>query len=388
MRDFWMLNVGDIKPAEIGIEFFMQMAFDANKWTVENQNQFLKSWAKREFGEQNSSEIASIMDKYYQLGFQRKPEHLQWYLPTETPRKSDLTEAEAIQRLNDYSELRERAESVSQKLSTVKKDAFYELVLYPVRSAQLANERFFAAELAVKLKEEKRVEAATWANRSVMANNEINSETDYFNNKLQDGKWRYIMSPEMGEDQWKSMRTTPPKISLADFETLSPDFTKSNNSDVKPKIEDSISIEVENFTKSNAFDGFSWKVINGLGKTGDSVSVFPNIAKTFGDHSPSLEYKFAVKNDGDFEASFLLIPTQPLVPKNGLRFGFSVDEETPQIIAVDKDTEVSSLKWSYNVLNETTVGKTKINLKKGTHVLRIFAVDTGVVLDKIVLKKL
>jgi hypothetical protein len=77
MRRFWILNVGDIKPQEIGIEFFLQMAYDANKWNVENQNQFLSAWAKREFGAPHAGEIAVMMDKYFRLGFQRKPEHLQ-----------------------------------------------------------------------------------------------------------------------------------------------------------------------------------------------------------------------------------------------------------------------------------------------------------------------
>ncbi len=68
-----------------------------------------------------------------------------------------------------------------------------------------------------------------------------------------------------------------------------------------------------------------------------------------------------------------------------MRFAFAIDDDTPQIVAVDKDTEVSSSKWANNILNETTVGKAKIKFEKGAHVLKIFAVDTGVVLDKIVL---
>lgn len=385
MRDFWMLNVGDIKPAEIGIEFFMQMAYDAEKWNVGNQNQFLKDWAKREFGAENSSEIADIMDKYYRLGFQRKPEHLQWYLPTETPRKSDLNEEEVLQRLNDYALLRKRGEKIYAKLSPIKKDAFYELVLYPVRSAQLTNERFFAGELALIYKEHFWVEAASLANRSVAANNEIKSETDYFNNKLQGGKWRFIMSPEMSEGQWKSMRSTPPNISLADFETLSPNFTKAPKTMIKAEKKGIISIEAEHFTKQNAAKGFSWQIIQGLGKTGDSVTVFPQKAKTFSNDAPSLEYKIYVFESAEFETNFYLIPTQPLVPGNGLRFAVSMDNEPPQIITVDKDSDVSSPKWSLNILNQTTMGKTKFNLTKGTHSLKIFAVDTGIILDKIVL---
>lgn len=382
MRDFWMLNVGDIKPAEIGIEFFMQMAFDAEKWTIENQHLFLKSWAKREFSKQNSVEISAIMDKYYRLGFWRKPEHLQYYLPNETPKTSGLSEAEIVDRLREYATLRGRAEDIFKKISSVKKDAFYELVLYPVRSAQLANERFFSAELAVKYKGKNIEKAREFARRSIAANVEIDKEISFFNNELNNGKWRFIMSPEMGEGQWKSMRSTPPTIDLKDFENI-------NSTDLKPieigENTNEIVIEAENFSAKKDSDGSGWQILKGLGKSGDSVTIFPQKAKTFSTNAPSLEYAFTIKESGNYNLNFQLIPTQPLIPNNGLRFAFSIDNQPPQTIAVDKDTEVTSRKWAENILNQETFGTVKIKLEKGSHILQVFAVDTGVVLDKIVL---
>jgi hypothetical protein len=385
MRELWVLNVGDIKPHEIGIEFFLQMANDAGKWTVENQHLFLKEWAKREFGAENAIEIAAVMDEYYRLGFARKPEHLQWYLPTEAPRKSDLTEAETLERLNEYASLRKRAEAIYAKVSPLKKDAFYQLVLYMVRSAQLANERFFAAELAQNYKAQDRAEALDLAKRSIAADAEITRETDYFNHKLAGGKWRQMMSPEMGEGQWKSMRSTPPRISLSEFENITAASVPKIETPKPDQNGHVISIEAENFVRKNIVEGFSWQVIRGLGKTGDSVTVFPQKARTFADKSPALEYSFYVDEAGDFEVMVYLIPTQPLVPGNGLRLAVAVDNQTPQIIAVDKETEVSSPKWAQNVLKQTTIGKGRIRLQRGKHILKIIAVETGVILDKIVL---
>jgi len=401
MQRFWMLNVGDLKPAEIGIEFFMQMAYDVKKWNARSQRAFLETWAKREFGAQFSNDVASIMDDYYRLGFQRKPEHLQWFLPKETPRKSDLTEDETIRRIQDYTTLQRRAEAFYELLPAAKKDAFYELVLYPVRAAAAANERFFAAELAAVYKAQNSPNALTWARQSIAANQQIERETAYFNEKLAGGKWRFMMSPEMNAGQWTSMRATPPMLSEKDFEPLE---TKPDN-DLRvhewlappklPRLKDgfvewngAVSIEAEHFTRRRDNDGFAWGALEGLGKTGDSVTVFPQKARTFSGFSgaaPSLEYDFYILNGGAFEANFFLIPTQPLVPGNGLRFAVSIDDETPQIITVDKDTEVSSPPWAQHILNQTTVGKSKFDLKKGAHVLKILAVDTGVVLDKIVL---
>jgi len=401
MRQQWIVNVGDIKPAEIGMEFFLQMAYDAKKWSVENQHLYLKEWAKREFGEKQAAGIADVMDQYYRLGFQRKPEHLQWYLPTETAKKSDLNEDETLERLQEYSELTDSVEALSKQVAGSDKDSFYELVYYPIRSAALANERFFAAELANSYKEAWPATALELAKRSTAADAEIACETKYFNETLAGGKWRYMMTPEMNQGQWPSMRSTPPKISLADFSVagppkpnstegfapLSKDFPGSTS--FFGEFRGSASIEAENFLIRSDKTGFGWRVIKGLGKTGDSVSVFPSAARSFIDlrrDSPYLEYDIAV-GGGEYSIDFFLIPTQPLVTGNGLRIAFAIDGGEPQIVVIDKDIEVLSRKWAQNILDESTIGKQKISLSEGEHKLRIFAVDTGVVLDKIVLSR-
>ena len=400
MRNLWIVNVGDIKPAEIGMEFFLQMAYDAKKWNVENQHLYLQEWAKREFGEKYAVEVAGILDQYYRLGFQRKPEHLQWFLPTEPQRPSALTIVEKLDRRETYAAVRKRADAVYASMPPAKKDAFYQLVAYPVRGAALANDRFFAAEIAREFGKGSPTIGIAWAKRSIAADQEIKTETDYFNNTLAGGKWRHILSPEMGVGQWPSMRSTPPKLGLNDFGSVTggPELvpaiitatrpgTRPSNS-VFSELEGIVSIEAENFQRKIDRVGFGWKVIKGLGKMGDSISVFPNSARTFADlkkTSPSTEYDIRVETTGDFIASFHLLPTQPLAPGHGLRFAFAIDGGEPQIVVIDKDTEVSSRKWAQNILDQTTVGKSKISLSKGSHTLRIFAVDTGVVLDKIVL---
>jgi hypothetical protein len=91
MRQLWIVNVGDIKPAEIGMEFFLQMAYDASRWTLETQHDFLRQWAARELEMKRAWRSRRSWMNIIVLAFQRKPEHLQWYLPGETHRKSSLT---------------------------------------------------------------------------------------------------------------------------------------------------------------------------------------------------------------------------------------------------------------------------------------------------------
>jgi hypothetical protein len=405
MRRFWILNVGDIKPGEIGIELFLEMAWDAKKWNINNIGRFLTEWAAREFGNKDSEEIASVVYEYFHLGFQRKPEQLQWYIPGETPRKSDLTDNEVLSRLRDYDDLQKRAETIYARISPGKRDAFFELALYPIRSAANANQRFFAAEMATRNLETDPPWAKACAIRAIKADSGIATDTAYFNTDLAGGKWRLIMSPEMGPGQWKSMRSTPPDLSFSALRgvepaSLSESVLPSNNERSEDEqqsrpakgfdeVNGQISIEAEHFQAKNGLGGFGWRVIRGLGKTGDAVSVFPSVARTFSlsrNDAPGLEYRIHVKKDVEFTPNFYLIPTQPIAYGTGLRLAFSVDGRPPEIVTLDKDSEVGGNKWSYNILNESTIGRGHpISLVRGDHLLRIFAIDTGVVLDKVVL---
>lgn len=395
MRDLWIVNVGDIKPGEIGMEFFLQMAYDADRWNLDTQPNYLREWAAREFGTGKAKAIADIMAEYYRLGFERKPEHLQWYLVNEPKKKSDLTEEETLARLKRYEELVRMTDDIEQTIPRHKKAAFYQLVQYPVRVSKHANERFFGAELAERNKTTWPGDAHYWAGRSIAADQWIAKETLYYNQTLSNGKWRGMMSPEMGPGQWPSMRAVPQKISLADFPAVSgskPITTEFVPTSIDLAASDSvfgesrgaISIEAENFRNKADVMDFGWRTIRGLGKTGDSVSVFPNVAKSFTANSPSMEYEIEV-DGGGYTVEFYLLPTQPLVTGKGLRLAFAIDDEEPQVVIADADTEVSSRKWAANILDQNTRAIAKRAISRGKHRLRVFAVDTGVVLDKIVL---
>jgi hypothetical protein len=215
-RRFWVLNVGDLKPAEIATEFFMQMAWDASRWRRERLRDFLREWASREFGRGVAEEMADVLDEYYRLGFARKPEHLQWHMPGEPYVPSDLTHDdygdEAQARLDAYDSLAARVSRLSPSIPSGLRDAYYELVAYPVRGAAFANRRVFAAEKAARCRLQGRASAAEWARRAGEAERLLEDEARFYNEKLARGKWRHIMTREMKPGQWASMRSTPPPV--------------------------------------------------------------------------------------------------------------------------------------------------------------------------------
>ena len=504
-RQFWVLNVGDLKPAEIATEFFMQMAWDASRWRRDNLRDFLSEWASREFGASHAEEIASVLDEFYRLGFARKPEHLQWHLPGEQYRPSDLTHDnygdEVQARLDAYDSLMARVSRLYPGIPEGLRDAFYELVVYPVRGAALANRRVFALEKASAYALQGRASASEWEQRALRAEKLMEEETLFFNEKLARGKWRHIMSREMKPGQWTSMRSTPPpftpppgglKISEAaelgvavegwgdplhegeaggalpalDVYTrgtrfidifnrgrapaawvarasedwiklsrvrgdlredarvlVSVDWAKApkggrfagsveiegagarrtvkvpvfNPSSPRPEslegfVESDgvVSMEAEHFTSKTDRAGAAWQVIPGLGRTGDSVAVFPEDAPSVeppraAREAPAMEYRLHLFHAGEFELTFYLVPTHPVRGSQGLRFAFSFDGAEPRELAASAGVEVTSKEWAQNVLNATTKVSSTVKLESGAHVLRIYMTDPGVVLDKIVL---
>ncbi|KAA4243282.1 hypothetical protein F3D15_18615, partial [Bacteroides ovatus] len=76
-RKIWILNVGDIKPAEYLIEFFLDMAWNIHSINSTTIRAHLSSWASRQFPGYEH-EISPLLNLYYDLAAQRKPEHMEF----------------------------------------------------------------------------------------------------------------------------------------------------------------------------------------------------------------------------------------------------------------------------------------------------------------------
>jgi len=391
-RTIWIVNVGDLKPGEIGTEFFLQMAWDANRWRRENLPEFLVSWAAREFGAEHAGEIAAVMDEYYLLNFQRKPEHLQWWLPNETPRPSPLTADECQQRIEAFGRLQNRVDKLSAELPETEKDAFYELVAYPVRGAALANERYFDGELASIHSAARLPDAAALEQKAQAADAQLKQETSIYNERVAGGKWRHIIALEPADDQWASMRIAPWR--LPRFESVPPTksagtFMQSPESDGFREIDGVVSIEAAHFSGRTDRDGIGWQVVPGLGRTGHAVAIFPTTAASIAPDrlagaAPDLEYNIDFASAGPLAGTVYLVPTHPIRAGEGLRCAVGLDDQPPQLVGTK--IEAGSAEWSHAVLDATATGT--VNLKVATpgfHLLKLYMVDPGVVVDKIVL---
>jgi hypothetical protein len=195
-RKVWIVNVGDIKPAEYLTQYFLDLAFD-RKALDRAPYDHLADWSRVQFGAQHAPEIAAIMNEYYDLAWERRPEFMGFSQtePTTPVRQSDYLQSgdiEAEARLLRYAGLVGRAELLGTKLPSALADAYFQLVLYPVRSSANLNTRILRLDLAAQHSRQARPDAAKQAARAEAAQAAITADTARYN-ALGGGKWRGMM---------------------------------------------------------------------------------------------------------------------------------------------------------------------------------------------------
>ena len=361
----WILNVGDLKPAELDIEYFLKLAWNPHSWNGTNTYDLLQTQFAGDFGPANAPELTSIMAEYYRLNFQRKPEHM-GFAPNNL-----FTSDEAAQRLEAWQKLSTRVEAVEKNLPPETHDAFFELVGYPVRCAALANEKFLAPEQAQT------------------AQAEIQRLTDIYNNRLAGGKWHLMMSDNphglLGSERGSVVRTNSEPSGM--LQSTKPryggsvDFVEQNHHLVMEAAHASAFVPGQDAR---------WRKITGLGYNGEAVSVFPTTVAVRADpekilaESPCLHYKINFQNAGDWRVTVRALPTFSVETGKPQRYAITFDDAPPQIVSLPFSMSETDRHWQEDVLcNAALTWSIHSIAQPGLHTLKIWMVDPGVVLDTI-----
>ena len=134
IQKMWVLNVGDIKPAEYQIELFLDMAWNIDEVNEIGVTAHLKSWLGREFGSNCAEELLPAMEAHYQLSYIRKPEFMGNTREEERDPKykviKDLpwSEQTISERLRSYTVLSDVVERMESNIPADRQDAYFQLV--------------------------------------------------------------------------------------------------------------------------------------------------------------------------------------------------------------------------------------------------------------------
>ncbi len=184
----WLVNVGDLKPMELPISFFLDYAWNPGAWPKELLPDYTVDWATEQFGAEHAKEIAGMLRKYTKYNGRRKPE----LLSPETYSLDHFREFERV--VDDYNQLARQAEALGKKLPDVYQDAYYELVLHPIIACANLNELYYAAAKNRQAAAQGRATVNNWADSVRTLFQKDSLITDYYHTKLAGGKWDHMMA--------------------------------------------------------------------------------------------------------------------------------------------------------------------------------------------------
>ena len=490
-NQIWIVNVGDLKPMEFPMEFFLTLAWNPQPWPKEKLSEYTRLWAQRQFGPQYAAEIAAIISKYTKYNGRRKPELLE----PDTYNLFHYQEAETV--LTDFRVITAEAEQIHKNLPENAKDAFFQLVLHPVKASAIVTELYITAGKNRLYAEQKRAAANDLAQK-VRELFKADADLTRQYHQMAGGKWNHMMdqthigytnwnnppenimpqiceidlpaSADMGiaiegfAQAWPDASKEPilpefsvftqkkhyidifnkgkepfpfsavpsaPWISVSitkgtvDKETriwISIDWDKAPEGPAigsvkitgtdkevavtvhsfKPSIPTRdlldgfvesngyVSIEAEHYTKKIDTDTARWEKIPDYGRTLSAMSIFPVTAPSVQppQDSPRLEYKIYLFNPDKIEVETIVAPTLNFVPGRGLRCAVSFDDQPPQILDIvpkNFNADNRNQDWEKSVRDSARIVKSTHTLsEKGYHTLKVWMVDPGVVLQKLI----
>ena len=194
----WLVNVGDLKPMEFPISFFLDQAWDPDAMGIKEMDAYPKRWAASLFGETYADEIGQFLTDYTRFNARRKHE----LLSPETYSLIHFNEADRI--VADYYELEAQARLIGEKLPEEYWDAYYQLVLHPIEASANLNALYVAAA------KNKWYAAQGRSTTNLMAEKvqelfDLDQEiTDYYHHEIACGKWNHMMSQtHIGYTYWQ-----------------------------------------------------------------------------------------------------------------------------------------------------------------------------------------
>lgn len=396
----WVVNVGDIKPLEVPLEFFLALAWDPARWPQDRLQDYLRSWAEREFGPSHAEAIAGIVAKYAKYNGRRKPE----LLAPDTFSLENYDEADRV--LADWRAISDRAEQVGRQLPKEQQDAFFELLLFPTKASAVVNELYIAVarnRYYAKRGDPKANEFAERARALFRQDAELSA---YYNHQLAGGKWNHMMDQtHIGYTTWQQPESNSLpallQVDAAAQTNRAPERAQTSpGADLSPapggwrdfiESDGCVAIEAEHFAANIGTDSARWVVLPDHGRTLSGMTLFPVDAQSRSsvEGAPRLEYRMWLTRAGTSETTLYLSPSLNFDPDRGVRIVAAFDDNEPQVLTVvpkGYNAGDGNRDWEQSVKDSIRKVKAKTtDLAAGAHTFKVWMVDPGVVLQRIVI---
>lgn len=367
----WVVNVGDLKPMEYPISFFLDMAWNPDQFNADNLFQHTEQWCAQQFGEKYAKESARIINLYTKYNRRVTPE----LLNEKTYSLENYNEFETV--VNDYRNLVIDAMRLYYLIPDTYKDAFDQLVVFPVNACSNLYEMYYAVTKNRFYVDQKDIQANYWANKAKECFERDSLLTLHYNNDIANGKWPHMMDQvRIGYTTWQQPdRSIMPKVEYIMQ-------TAQYKEKVFEEADGYVSIEAENYSRQQSEGNIEWTVIPHFGKTLSGITTLP-VTSSPENKSVYLEYDMDMKTIGEGNLIILTAPTLNFNSNRGLRYAVSIDGGEEQVVNINGHYKGELGKWQAESIIETS-SKFKISTT-GRHTIRFRVLDAGIVLQKIML---
>lgn len=373
---YWLLNVGDIKPMEIAVSQFFAMADNIDAMTLTNSNRWQAGWLASIFGGQYKAELQAILDDYYRLAWDRKPEFMgyEWEWDSkENERLHDtdfsLEDGSWQRRMDECQNVSDRTAALMNKLPEALRPAFFEMLDYSALSSYQMNRKFLLAQLnhATGSQEAKA--------GSLAAIDSLQTLLKQYNSQL-DGKWDQMMS------------VIPPALCTKYCRT--PEFTDTPTDSFRLPEWQLHTVLPHSIDLGLLEPAAPFRLVEGLGtdwlalQLGQPTANTQNAASLQSEH---IDIPLPYNGNADsIQICVAVVPMWPVAKDGGNSFGVSVDGAKPVVCSnVFKEWDQE---WKKQVAENSKEFLVTLPLdrSRSRHTLTLVIGDPGQIVQKITYK--
>lgn len=420
VRDIWIVNVGDLKPQELPLSYFMDLAYDYEKWgirAVNTTHNYIRTWVKNLFGsvlsDMELGQILVLLEGYTRMNSNRRPEALS----STTYHPVHFGEAATV--FQEAGGLYECSERMLEWMPEEVADAYWELVHFPVcASANVIRMQIAAGWNRYCAELEDRDRANLWAAYVAVCVERDRMLTDAYH-RCAGGKWNGMaLSKHVGfvnwndegsgypicrvcaEDGWREIGAEdllqePWQEQVAALGDPKDIFTcDAQLMDAIPAPDAAdypyIALEANQYTDRVAVGKAGWECLTDYGRNDVAMKVFP-VTRSFRKAGPELVYEFTAEQGGAYTLELYAAPTNALTMGGSQCVGVTLGKEAMQKVSfLQEDFKAGDCfnwSWCQGVLDNVHRATLNVRLKKGKNRVVITALDAGVVLERLVFWK-
>lgn len=380
VNKLWVLNVGDLKPMEYPISLFMELAWNPDRFTASNLLEHPLQFCEQQFGPEQAPEAARILNQYSQYAGRVTAEMLD-------RNTYNIESGEWKTVADEFMKLETEALRQFISLPEQYRDAYRQLILFPVQALGNVYQMYYAQAMNHKLFKEGNPEANLWADKVEAAFKRDAELCREYNEDIAGGKWDGMMiQKHIGYYMWNDdfpADKLPEIHRFAAPEQMLGGYTFSAS-------DGAVIMDAEHFFSATDADEAEWTIIPFMGRTRSGISLQPYDTSVEG---ASISYRFIVPEEAtSAKIHVITASTLAFARKEGHRYALSIDGGERAVVNFNEELNEEPenvYRIMYPTVASRVIEKTVEMPLTGSDgryaTLTIEPLDPGVVLEKIVI---